>query len=82
MASMLFLVGEVYSPQPHVRGTLSGVPVSISQQFPEEYQMSFKKHMKDLCMAPTEEEYLRIMIALRFICGEGNLLTWLEWWNA
>ena len=49
---------------------------------PEEYQMSFKKHIKDLCMAPTEEEYSRIMIALRFICGEGNLLTWLEWWNA
>ena len=44
--------------------------------------MSFKKHVKDLCMAPTEEEYSRIMIALRFICGEGNLLTWLEWWNA
>ena len=33
-------------------------------------------------MAPTEEEYSRIMIPLRFICGEGNLLTWLEWWNA
>ena len=22
------------------------------------------------------------MIALRFIYDEGNLLTWLEWWNA
>ena len=44
--------------------------------------MSFKKHVKDLCMALTEEEYSRIMIALRVICCEGNLLTWLECWNA
>ena len=44
--------------------------------------MSFKKHVTDLGMAPTEEEYSRIMIALRFIYGEGNLLTRLEWWNA
>ena len=26
---------------------------------PEEYQMSFKKHIKDLFMAPTEEEILK-----------------------
>ena len=48
----------------------------------EHYQSSFIKHVNDMCEAPTEGEYMRILTALHFICEECNALQWLDWWDA
>ena len=49
---------------------------------PDEYEESYKKHVNDLCVAPTEAEYQCIITALRFICEECNCPGWLDWWEA
>ena len=55
---------------------------NMLKHVPDEYEESYKKHVNDLCVAPTEVEYQCIITALRFICEECNCPGWLDWWEA